>query len=764
MLISTPFLKSGSIENNTDSIQLAFSGQYPLTSHVEWHNGQHLIAPQENGDHLDVRAIADGKVIYIVTPDREPSNSKDHAQNYAAFGGDLEWTDKGMVIIEHTTEIGADGNTPTPITFYSVYAHLRELGPGIAKDKRVYRKDLLGKPGQIYGQAGHMHFEIFLDDANIQRLLGQDPKDWPTADAVPTHDGRIDAVFGSTYVYLPANTPVQTAAPTKHVQSTASQTLNAPQWVQISYAGNATFTSYQDDGSEIGKRTDVDAEYDLYKEANTRHNSLATGDKAVSSPSAWYELLRFGRNLGRGSAATDKDPLPVNAAHWRKIVTPDGDRWADLNAAGTFKFSDADFPSFLGWNCFGDDEKVTDQRCDSRKLKALLTSEIPDVQDKARALKEPLYLFAQTRQQSIATKLRKAICKFPTEFDQGDFEARYGHIKEEEYFKSDATGKNWALLSDHIKALTVMDLPDAYKGAQWHLHPLAFIEVMRKCGWLSKSELKQCVPNKVIRHQKYKPTPVSILEHRYHWDTVNFTAASNFIDTQCVPLNRMLRKFCITTPMRQASFLGNAIQETGWFGALQETGGNSLWYAPWFGRGYLQLTFPSNYVKYWRWSGRTIPQSLEAALLAAENTAQHTRSNAALANKNFPQMTAEITDWRDNLARLLSPEAAQSAGWYWAMSNANRHADGTHTLDRQTVSAFSPPHTMLSYYRSIAFWETCAIVNLPSKVNEPGHISLNGFVDRCCAYAQVLMVVSETQFDTPNGTSYLPETLTPRRV
>ena len=152
---------------------------------------------------------------------------------------------RGFVILKHTTEIDAEGNTPTTLTFYSVYAHMKELAPGIAK-------------------------------------------------------------FGSIYVCLPAGTPVQTAKPTCHIRATtAVQTLGTAQWVQISYAnnttpGSATLTSFKTDGSVIGTpRADPDAEYDLYKEANTRHNSLNDTDKTASSPSGWYELLRFGRNLGR---------------------------------------------------------------------------------------------------------------------------------------------------------------------------------------------------------------------------------------------------------------------------------------------------------------------------------------------------------------------------------------------------------------------------------------------------------------------------------
>ncbi|QDL56415.1 hypothetical protein [Rhodoferax aquaticus] len=629
--------------------------------------------------------------------------------------------------------------------------------------QRVY--NVFAYLSHIYAQPGHMHFEICLNDENLKKLLGQDPSTWPNADAAPSKDGRTDAVFGSTYIYLPQSTPVQSTVPTQHLQSAAAQTLGTAQWVQISYAGNATLTSYTVEGAPIGSpRSDTEAEYKLYQEANTRHNSLPAAYKASSSPSGWYELLRFGRNLGWGDAATDKDPLPTNAAHWRKIVTPAGEVWADLNAAGSCKFSDADFPSVLGWNCIGDDTRTTDQRCDSAKLKTLLTSEIEGAQAKQEARAKPTRLFEQTSKAAIAHKLRKAICKFPTEFDQGDFEARYGHIKEEDYFKSDATGENWKKLSAHIKALTMTDLPQAYKDAQWHLHPLEFIEQMRRCGWLSKSELKQMVPMKVIRHQKYKANASSPLEHRYHWEPLNFTPASALIDAQADPLNRMMRKFGITSPKRQASFFGNAIQETAWLSALQEGSPTGYWYAPWFGRGFLQLTHASNYIDYWQWIGRSVPESLKAALQAAAKQAHSANSNAGLQDPHFPALTQEMKGWRDDVNDRRLADAANSAGFYWAMKDANRNADGAHVLERQTVAQYAAPHATLSYYRSVSFWEACAKVNLPGAVNTPWSLSLNGFVDRCCAYTQVLMVVSEMQFPTASGTSLLPETMTPRRV
>ncbi|MGJ7562417.1 hypothetical protein ACSFBM_01030 [Variovorax sp. GB1R11] len=80
-------------------------------------------------------------------------------------------------------------------------------------------------------------------------------------------------------------------------------------------------------------------------------------------------MLRFGRNLGT-------DPLPANAAHWRKVVVPGqpGGVWINLNASNTRKFSDADFPQWAGWKLIDDDVTDDNSRCDSAAINAMLTS------------------------------------------------------------------------------------------------------------------------------------------------------------------------------------------------------------------------------------------------------------------------------------------------------------------------------------------------------------------------------------------------------
>lgn len=96
----------------------------------------------------------------------------------------------------------------------SIYEHLSALhGPALlaaggAQNPRVYRKEVIGKAGQVYGRENQLHFEIVCDDANLQRLIGRQTGDLNTGP-----DGRSDVVFGELYFRLPTGTAVYAAAP-----------------------------------------------------------------------------------------------------------------------------------------------------------------------------------------------------------------------------------------------------------------------------------------------------------------------------------------------------------------------------------------------------------------------------------------------------------------------------------------------------------------------------------------------------------------------
>ncbi|MDM0045548.1 hypothetical protein QTH91_13730 [Variovorax dokdonensis] len=588
------------------------AGSYPLGAALTWHNGLHLRAPSDatQQGRLPVRAIADGTVIFKRAPKPANTDATD-PQNYNPSGSEASWTDNGIVIVRHTTDIGATDSTPTSVTYLSVYMHLSSIESTVLESKPIWRKDKIGKAGQIFGQDNQIHFEICMDAANLQKLVGASrPISWTDPSVPPTAHGRTDAVFGSVYIYLPKDTPTSATAPTSHLQpqkgaaSIASGKLAEAQWVEIRYSkGQGIVRSYRatdvKDGAKagtlIGKSlAEPDFEYNLYTEANKRHNSLDTANQISSSPSGWYELLRFGRNLG-------PDNLPRNAAHWRQIPTAGGTVWADLNADNTFKFSDADFPAFKGWQFFDDDTSQEDQRCDSVELKRV----IRDPKAAPESIRARVALTKRLSNTDVREKLKRAICKFPTEWDRSTIAQRYGWLKVDEEFKVEQ-GKPWDDFSAHCEAISFERLPQEYKDAIWHIHPRTFISHMRNCPWLSAFELKTIYPN------------------------VKKDSSIEFL----APLNSGMRKYGINTPLRKTLFLGQGAVEASELNRMAE-GGNTrgsytrettTWYdnpdehyfdgyahrngnidtrdhIKFRGRGLKQLTGRYNYAYYWVFRG-----------------------------------------------------------------------------------------------------------------------------------------------------------------
>lgn len=753
MIISPPFLSSSPSANDapgTDpdvkepSSQLmatqAPEGAFPLSYGLCWHNGVHLVGTPANGE-CPVRAISDGEVIFVGKPVAENNNSA-HPQNLNPFSSGPSWTDNGCVILKHATEIGARGETPTKIVFYSAYMHLSRLAritpPGggaprlIKLGDTLWRKDEVGQAGKIYGHGNQCHLEICFDDDNIKALIGREPA-WvdPANIPAPTEDGRVDAVFGAMWFYLKANTPTVPGniKPSGNLRGSGQGQLNAPLWVKMTYErGDCKLESYDNTGRLLGQQSDPGFEYNLYKEACDRHNSLPQSEKSLSSPSGWYELLRFGRNLGRGPAVSEKDPLPSNAAHWRKIVGPTGQVvWADLNAEGSYKFSDADFLPIAGWNFVNDDETPSDQRCDSNRLKELIAD--PNKSNPTRL--EPKELAKRLGNVEVKAKLRRVVSSFPTEFDQETIAGRYDFVKELDAFKQAPTAWDDVQVP-HIKALSFQELDKGYLKAKWNFHPIEFIRVMRKCGWLSKRELAQLIPANVIR----KPGGHNSASQGV-WESPNLLPAQALIRNSWFYLNNALMKFGINTTARQACFFGNATQETAWFSTFQEGNGNSPnLHNGWYGRGFLQLTNPSgnlnggnnNYYKYFMFSGK---------------------------NPHLNPGAQEIS-WRNEIG-VAPMHASQSAGAYWVWPDKTNQVNDTNIYADKALSDVNKRKTIQTqsgvkvWYYNRSFVKCATAVNYPGAINEDPP-NMNGLVDRSTSFVNALMVLSDTPvFEGPQG-------------
>jgi predicted chitinase len=691
MIISPPFLPDRAAHTEEAWLDAAMAqpasrlkdtraaeGSFPLSLGLAWHNGIHIQSPPVGGGHLPVHAVADGKVVFVHRQ-TEPNADIDHPLNYNPFGDDAAptaaWTSDGFIVIEHSTEIGASGDTPTTVVYYSACMHLGSIAHNPrtrapwAEDDRIYRKETLGAAGRIYGDAGQIHFEICCDPDNLLRLIGRGP-DWadPLSPQAPTQDGRTDSVFGSLYVYLPEGAALSTSAPTSHLHAPDATTTLAPQWVQITYdKGSATLRSYDESGEPIGARDgqpEPDLEYNLYAEASRRHDSLGAAGREGSSPSGWFELLRFGRNLG-------PDPLPANAAHWRQIPAASGAVWADLNAPGSFKFSDADFLPVMGWNCFDDDSTPDDQRCDSLLMKTLIRDRDPGNERRM----ERDQLARRLGEQGVRAKLRRTLCMFPSEWDQGTIKARHGWLKAEIF--DEAQPEKWKRFAKHLEAVSFAELPADFLKANWRFHPREFVGHMRRCGWLSSEELAQCIP----RHCSLGTT---------HWQTALARGQDHHN-----AMSRMFRKYGASTAERKIHFLAQIFIETGLLRTVQEGGQGApnralpkaQYYSAFYGRGYMQLTWASNYDGYGKY--RALPNHTTAyADVRISSSSTHVWSDFNSATQN-PVRQQWHPRYDPDTLMADGYASADSGGYYWVSKTFR----GTCNITRVADLGLEPRYT-----------------------------------------------------------------------
>lgn len=197
----------------------------------------------------------------------------------------------------------------------------------------------------------------------------------------------------------------------------------------------------------------------------------------------------------------------------------------------------------------------------------------------------------------IRKKLRRLICKIPTEWEKATIDRRWSWLKEGPGDTALNEG-DFARLSAHISALCFWDEAqpklDTVNATHWHFHPTEFIKQFRKCGWLSENELVQTIPSSL---QKLVGTV-------FHTENIGATAIIQpRIRRWKLPLNRTLRKYNMDQPLRRLYFFSNVWEETGYLRLMVEGNGAQASYAPWYGRGLIQLTHLENYKKFAKYRG-----------------------------------------------------------------------------------------------------------------------------------------------------------------
>lgn len=577
---------------------------YPVSYSLGWHGGPHLIAPTAANGHTEpVRAIADGKVVYV----RHTSPDGTVALQYRNVR-----TDDGCVVIRHTTEIG-EGDS-AKVTFFSVYMHLQSVVGAIEIGKNVYRKDPLGVAGQIYGQPGQVHFEIVCNGTNLEKLIGR--RTGPLTAA----QGRTDAIDGDIWFKVPKGAKIFANEPHPYRRDDSELPLGPHPSVQPQQPvgvttsdlvirmhfgppkGACTLTTFRPDTDGtwigIGERTDDGFEYDLYKQAarlNARYTDGSTAPAAPTPkappPSLIYEFLRFGQPVNEAM------PPDVKFGHWRKIATPEGTGWINLNAPrnegyyGTTPYpeisvySDADFPQWAGWSLI-DDDATPDSLCESPTIKRWVDLDRDGHVTHSEA-KEALH------NSDVKKRMSKAICRFPIEWSKQNIGERWG----------------W-LMTQHEALAFWEDIDDSNMPPAaecWHFPPKAFVEHFRKCKWLAKEEFARVYPNTYVQSsagQLHQAANALSEQVRERYRSI---------------LNRSMELHSITQDaIRMSHFLGQGAEESRTLTWLDERRGEAACNSAYGGRlgndlpgdgyrfrgrGLKQLTGKYNYTEYWVYRG-----------------------------------------------------------------------------------------------------------------------------------------------------------------
>ncbi|SCK21605.1 peptidoglycan DD-metalloendopeptidase family protein [Vogesella sp. LIG4] len=536
MIISPPILKT-SQGNTSDEQWLAslmpFSsrGGFPIASRMAWHGGQH-IEHTDTGPHGEpVRAIADGVVVYKRAP------SPDADKKPLAYQGA---TDNGCVVIKHNTEIGEgpDGQ----IEYYSIYMHLKQV---FVKNKQpVNRKDSLGSVGSCNGKNA-MHLEIICDDANLKKIVGRS-----TGKLDISKDGRDNIVYGDMHFYLPPGTPFFAAIASPQASTgngAAAHTSAAPLFVTMCFErGKCLLSTRQEDPQHEGLFIEIGAalansddkyEYNIYSKATT------LGDAFHVAPSSAYELLRFGRVINTENETRIEEGV---VPHWHKVNYPGGQGWVNLNATGVKKFSDADFPHWLGWTLINDDS-TPDSQCNSPTIEKWITGSSGKEISKET-------LSAALSDAKLQSRLSRTICKFPTEWEKGQIDTQYGWLKKKsDVLEDPMTDESYAEFKAHVEALSFWEEARIeINNTHWHFHPKLFLLQFRKNGWLSKEELRKIYPNQLYNKQE-TPDPESLRE-KYR-----------------ICINRVVAKYLIDqSKTRMTHFYGQGAVESFYLARMQE--------------------------------------------------------------------------------------------------------------------------------------------------------------------------------------------------
>jgi len=650
--------------NQTDAVAAymeASHGTYPVSADGRWHAGLHLSVATT----LDaVHAIADGVLIAALYPKLA---IKDKAGNDC---------DNGFVLLKHETEIGArlipaTQSQPTKLepikfTYFSLYMHLASQGAeqkaGVQNRKdrsfarplispkvdeflsyadpasapRVYRREVLGYPGKMYGQT-QVHCEVFATDDEFKKLSDTEAlvRQGKSSDRLP---------YGKLYFYIPSGTSFLDS-PSRAVNGFISKNADSikegiekkkvTENKTITVRGREVTRSVSKTVSEPTGRyydskdrrsvffpkqhagtNDVPLVLEMWYHQGTRfyrvlkevqtgtskqYVPLLTGDKAFEMkgyeydlyaralrmypdcPSAGTDLMRYGRIVG-------VDPAPAKQADcWLAMPFgggPDQMGYVDLAKASVLKFSDADFPHFKGWTRVKESGvHATDGKVDVQFLTALLATADANKDGTTTADEFARYLKSNA---DVRRRLRYLMCQAPSEWDDAYNASRYDglqqpgkafHNKPTDFEQFKTFIKKFQFWGQARSALAAHGVSSS---SLWYFHPLQFIKQFRKANWLTLDEMTQLTPLSHVSHEK-DGKPVKVLTDYFKMranlsDGLGHGAGDrgNIVPADVwLNFNWMCVRYGLDTLQRRAHFWAQMTQETGLLNSVTERGGRA---------------------------------------------------------------------------------------------------------------------------------------------------------------------------------------------
>ncbi|KVO08233.1 hypothetical protein WJ70_23870 [Burkholderia ubonensis] len=644
MIISPPFLPASGLTSNdasrpdpmmdaVDQLEIGHHGVYPVAFDRRFHGGIHL-APNEQNE--PVRAIADGDVVAY----RVCRNALSDGRIDSATGQPELNSNAGFVLLRHTTDTG-DGRT---ITYYSLYMHLLDMSEqediapqpndpaatgsanalpkwlldtaegkdGVVQPggtKKVYRKDMLGYVGRHQG-VRHLHFEIFMADDDFTAWFEQDGHKVQLGEKNPVQPTSGD-YWGHTYFVIPG--PKDFVSQPAGMSDTwfprvpgGSIGENDTLYVEAWFNKGRRYTQAWIDRGNSGSVTLLtpDPVADPY-DSDTKQYEYDLYDRSVAlysaCPSDGFEMLRFGRIL------SDHPTLSGAACDtWVAVPVDENGNQGYVNIASDaiIKLSDADFPFFKDWQKVDEDNTPFnhDGLCGYDELCRLTGVADPQATsgmispleyDRNNDDSANLQLAGYVRNaEGAREKLRGLVCKARSEWDPSDNDERYQGLNEPDGFfgkQKDTNPDGYAKFIEFLSKFQFLDKTSLAGQKVWFFHPLKFIRHFRKCDWLSAVEIAQCIPRIM-----FSLRGTQFVSGSHSWRDAFQQGGAWEVD-----LNVAMRKYRISsTRERVTHFLAQLMEESGWLTAVREYYGERKSYSPYYGRGLIQLTHMTNYVKY----------------------------------------------------------------------------------------------------------------------------------------------------------------------